>query len=751
MKKLKSVLISCLLLLFALKGAAQVSHGGQPLPLSSLRSSQTLVFEEMPGFDLAEQLRLDSLDGSNLRSGFRFAYKFMTDFNRGNSGTSFVLPDGTKVWRLGISSPGALSINVLFTEYELPPGARLFLYNESRTHILGSFTDENNSDLGILPVAPVDGDRLVIEYQEPARAEFPGRLTVGEVNHAYRDWRGKEPDEGKTSLDGIPALSCYATDSDLYARAGRSVVLMIIDGVTGCTGTLVNNTAGDGKPYLLTASHCLNKSFTVANPDYEKIANSIVCFYQYDSPLCRPVVRGTEELSTASAHYRAVFEWNDMALLELPEMPPAYYQPYLSGWMIDGAGRPPYFCIQHPSFSTKRISLASGELEQTTLVDPAMMFMPKAHWRVKRWDVGYTAGGSSGSALFDSQGRIVGALSGGNSTESSPVDDYFYAISQIWNQQSAQNRQLAYWLDPSGRGKTVCDGLDPYAAAPCVRLSHVAESGRKEEIVSQPYSSGSAEPLFGNNRSGNAEYAEAYDLAGSGLLYGVYLVTPPCQADAKNLDVEITVYEGDDSPYTLLYKETFRPEYRNYDAGKSKDFVQTPKPLGRSQAHFVAFAEPVRVSGRFYVGYKINRVPENAYFSVYHLPKGSVSGNTAWVNDAGTWKEASAYGAAGFATSLYLDPVIAYVSDVSNETVEPESGVLVYQDAGRQYVGIRLPESCGPEAPATYTLYAINGRLEKRGTVVGRQAVLPIGHLPGGVYLVQINYQNKEITRKIIR
>ena len=53
---------------------------------------------------------------------------------------------------------------------------------------------------------------------------------------------------------------------------GQSVVLLIIDGSVGCTGTLINNTDNDGKPYLLTASHCLNKQFTMKNPDYEKIA-----------------------------------------------------------------------------------------------------------------------------------------------------------------------------------------------------------------------------------------------------------------------------------------------------------------------------------------------------------------------------------------------------------------------------------------------------------------------------------------------
>ena len=45
--------------------------------------------------------------------------------------------------------------------------------------------------------------------------------------------------------------------------------------------------------------------------------------------MCDTPLRGTEELSVASSYYRAVNEMADMALLELAEMPPIYYQPYL--------------------------------------------------------------------------------------------------------------------------------------------------------------------------------------------------------------------------------------------------------------------------------------------------------------------------------------------------------------------------------------------------------------------------------------
>ena len=51
---------------------AQVSHGGRPLPLSSLRSSSNELFVTMPSFDLEAQLRLDSLNMIGSGGAFLF-------------------------------------------------------------------------------------------------------------------------------------------------------------------------------------------------------------------------------------------------------------------------------------------------------------------------------------------------------------------------------------------------------------------------------------------------------------------------------------------------------------------------------------------------------------------------------------------------------------------------------------------------------------------------------------------------------
>lgn len=699
----------------------------------------------MPAFDVAEELRIDSLNESDLRSGYRFAYKFMTDYNRDNSGISFTLPDGTKVWRLGIRSKGALSLNLLFSEYELPEGAQLFLYNPEQTQVLGAFNHLNNSDLQLLPTSPVQGEELIIEYQEPAHVQFRGRLTVGEVNHAYRDFRGIEPQEDKEYLSCIPALACRRDSADRYETIGRSVVLIVINGNVSCSGVLVNNTAEDGKPYLLTASHCLNNNFTLQNPDYEQIAGTIVSFFNYDSPLCEPKIRGAEELSVASTAFRAVNEAHDMMLLELLEVPPVYYRLYYAGWNIEDLGSPAYTCIQHPKTGTKGFSINEDSVSYQTMTTDLQTFREDAHIYVEDWETGCTADGSSGAPLFDNRSSVVGLLSGGESTCNRPVNDYFYSLKKVWEASDQPDGQLKHWLDPVGAGKQRCDGIDPYSASPCIRLSNVRENGKAEAVETASVNEEGA-PLFGNNSSGVNAYAEAYRSVGPARLYGAYFVTPPAGAGYKNLQVKVTVYSGDDQPETLLHSELFQPAYCNklsYD----DTFQETPKSLNRSQESYIRFSEPVEVDGNFFIGYQIEEAPQNVFFSVYNLPKGESSKNTTWVSTQGHWIEATRYAPALFSTSLFIDPVIQYTNPTSNETLPSASDLQIIQGADRQELHILLPEGIGE---ARYSILTPAGKVVYNGSLSQAQNRIKVGKYPTGIYLVQVTFDNKSFVRKVI-
>ncbi|MDH6357826.1 T9SS type A sorting domain-containing protein [Parabacteroides sp. PF5-9] len=735
----------CILLCLSTHLIAQVSHGGRPLPLTLTRSVDPRLFCEMPAFDVEAELRLDALFDSDLRSGYRFAYKFITDYNRSNSGISYTLADGTKVWRLGIRSQGALSLNVLFTEYELPEGARLFVYNSDQTQILGAFNHLNNSELHLLPVAPIEGEELIIEYQEPPRVAFPGRLTVGEVNHGYRSLRGQEPQGDKSSFSCMLPLACYTDEFDYLEDVGRSVVLLIIDGSISCTGVMVNNTSGDGKPYLLTASHCLNNNFTVTNPDYEKIAGNIVCFFNYESPLCQSVLRGTEEMSVASSLFRAVNEQNDLALLELLETPPPYYRPYYSGWNASDNGKAPYTGIHHPGGAVKRLNILDGSISLTSFETLGTNFYEDAHWWVRKWAAGSTAGGSSGSPLVDDNGQVVGILSGGMSVCSKPENDFYYALNKAWDAETDADRQLKYWLDPSNKDKRTNKGLDPYSDSPAQRFSNVRSAG-KTEMVETTLLPNEEAPLFGNNALGTSEYAEAYQATGNAQLFGTYIVNPAAGSNYKDLEVEITVYSGENGPQTLLHTELFQPSFFNKVNGKDQ-FQETGKSLNRAQESFIAFSSPVAVSGKYYVGYRILSAPEeNGYFAAYNIPADETTHNTAWIKYNNQWIEATQHPAKPMKTSLFIDPVLQYKSADSNVEISENQPVLVFVGAERQTLHIVFQKEI---TSAQLSLSDINGKRLRTMTIDQPQSTIPVAY-PSGIYLVhivsdQLNYSQKVV------
>ena len=150
-----------------------------------------------------------------------------------------------------------------------------------------------------------------------------------------------------------------------------------------------------------------------------------------------------------------------MALLELQDTPPADYRAYYAGWNALDAGTAPYTCIHHPGGSLKRLNLAEGNVELTTYKIKVTDFNENSHWKVARWATGCTAGGSSGSPLFDSDNRIIGGLTGGASSCLNPVEDFFFSIQKSWSEPADSSKQLKYWLDPIGVTARSCNGMDP--------------------------------------------------------------------------------------------------------------------------------------------------------------------------------------------------------------------------------------------------------------------------------------------------
>ena len=432
MRNLELATLTCLLLA-SLTASAQVEHGGTPLTISRGNSLPPIEGTALPAPNLAELSAQDAINDQDKGTPYRFGFNHAVDFDLGNSGTWGLLEDGTRVWRMEIECPGAISINFEFHEYHLPLGARVFVINGHGDHI-GAFTHENSVG-GVLGVQPMRGDRIIVEYQVPAKGPI-GRLRIGQVTHGYRDVFGYARALGES---GSCNNNVVCPEGDPWDDQIRSVAMIVVGGSGICTGTLLNNCAQNGTPYFLTARHCLPSPVTNVS--------TWVFRFNWQSSVCNQNLNGPTNQTVSGATHLVNNAGSDVALLQLSSAPPAGYGVYYSGWDRSGTAPTSSTCIHHPSGDIKKISFDVNAATTAT-------YGSATCWRIAAWEDGTTEPGSSGSGLWNQSKRIIGQLYGGEASCSNNVNDYFGKFSTSWT-------SLSTYLGSCGN---TLDGWDPNAA-----------------------------------------------------------------------------------------------------------------------------------------------------------------------------------------------------------------------------------------------------------------------------------------------
>ncbi len=347
-------------------------------------------------------------------------------------------------WRLRLSSPDALSLNLAFGRFHMPPGGRLTVTSADGRHKIGPFTDNDNDSHGQLWTPPLPASELILDLSMPVERLEELELELATVHHGYAGFGEPPPKSGDCHVD----VAC--SEAEPWGDQARSVGLVSIAGVRFCTGFLINNTALDGRPFLVTADHC-----GIRPAD----APSVVVMWNHQRGGCGGSGKGSWKEFQTGAIFRASHRATDMVLLELDDPPAPAAAVYYAGWDRRDLDPEGVVAIHHPNTDVKRISFSTGPVDTTWHlvrwpVDGAN------HLRVGRWDLGTTEGGSSGAPLFNSDRRVVGQLHGGYAACGNRRADWFGRLSVAWDGDKRSGTRLSDWLDPIGSGTLTLDGLD---------------------------------------------------------------------------------------------------------------------------------------------------------------------------------------------------------------------------------------------------------------------------------------------------
>ena len=371
---------------------------------------------------------------------------FNVSININRMGTWTAIDNGDSIWQMQINVHTGDYMMLIFDDFYLPQGSKLYVYSADKNYVLGAYTDENNYSSGKFTTAPLKTNSLIIEYYKPFHVKEQAALNVKSVGLIDKSFT--EELTRNLGNSGACMINAMCPEYDNWCDQRRSVALIIRvfsedKQLRWCTGSMVTNEKQDGKPFFLTAFHCLdfNGSGSIGQSEQDEVANWVFVFH-YQSPNCEnpttdpPLVYSISGATFIRGKGHSSAGGTDYALLQLSQKPPKNYNVYYSGWSNDKDDMSETgVCIHHPAGDIKKIST----WEKVT--SEKLNF-----WKVK-WTKGSTQGGSSGSPLFNSSGYLMGQnMSSNQQTVCSNVKrDFFGRFDRSWHDYG-----LCYELNPNG-------------------------------------------------------------------------------------------------------------------------------------------------------------------------------------------------------------------------------------------------------------------------------------------------------------
>ena len=436
------VLIGFLILYACSTLKTQPAFGGIPLGLSSAKATTSIpaIHFQSPDFQ-----KLEAEDERTQVS--RFAAPVLVDIKPEYDGKWTTTADGTSVWQLRIKIPDAKGLLLFYEDFALADDARLFVYSADGQQILGAYTQASMGKSDRFMTGIIYGEEVVLEYQMPQIASR-SPFHIFRIDVVYKNIGTEKafPETGfgasSTCHDNVV---CSTGDDWVIERNAVARIYLVVEEGTGyCSGTLMNNTAEDGRLLFLSAFHCMD-GYT---PQYDLWRFD----FEYASSTCiNPTTEPTFK-SILGCDLLAGRRDNDFLLLDLYPQIPDGLQLHLAGWDRRDINPTSGAVVHHPLGDIQKIAIsstASTVFPSSINWNNGLVITPADHHFKTTYSDGTIEQGSSGAALFNQEHKVVAQLQGaGDNINCDETFGYFGRLFMSWEGGGTPATRLKDWLDP---------------------------------------------------------------------------------------------------------------------------------------------------------------------------------------------------------------------------------------------------------------------------------------------------------------
>lgn len=422
---------------------------------------------------------LDALIDAAVKDTSRFAVNIPHSISSSTQG-SWASAGSTSTWSYSTRIPTAISMSFHASLLNLPPSAVLTVSTDSKsTQYLAK--DINRGGLWSRPSI---GDTLTFSLSVNTSEASQAQLEIDSFQAGYRGLGGGVTDHPhyqrimRAQTEAASACtqnySCNATATN--EGPAHATVGVLVSDQYQCTGTLLNNTRGDGTPYVLTARHCQTGKLGGGAPD----SASSVAIYWDATVSCGQTLQSIYTDNVVQSGAVTVVEQQDAWLIKL-DTPPAANDAYYAGWDATGGVFSGGYSIHHALANDKQYVGWYGQaLLQHISGSSLQVGYSSTFWGVVN-KIGNVGAGSSGSALFDPDNNVVGSgtlanLVGGPGSvgvcpatplaapTNSNVTAQYTALSAVWTStadttSTTGETTLQSVLDPDGTGQMILKGF----------------------------------------------------------------------------------------------------------------------------------------------------------------------------------------------------------------------------------------------------------------------------------------------------